>query len=646
MLTVSAEAVARATVMSCGAPQCVEYSHSLSKKSFEDAIETWPVLRRQTHRVITSFWFDTAIGVVIMFNVFVIVAETDMGANCRLTGESCRRAWVEASNGLLLVIYTLEAVARVYVFRKNIKNRPWDLFDISNAILCYLDLLVSLLLADAQVPGLQLLRIVRVGKVLRIIRGLRMFPELFALFQSFLSAMTTMFWGFIMIMTLLLLTAILTVEFIQPISIETFDEDDDCFSAYNTVFEATIYFFQTLMAGDAWGQCTLPIIHKSHATACFFVVSLVLIQLGTINLIMAVVIQKAQEAHANDVETKLNQITMEKKRAESRLNEFCEAMDNDQNGTIGLDELKDFYQSSAEMREVFDTLDMTFEDCESLFNLMDKDHSGDLSYQELVNCIGRANSNDIPRHVMSMKLMLQDIWDGLKNHGFDSMMLLVEELDKVLKGFSPQGLAAAARPKLKRLSCRASEERASRSEFEMQRQRSPATDHYLVSSEKIQLPEDAHDLDSNEGSKEEEDCGQSFDSSEKIQPLRADVASRNASRDEDCEITIERMQSLSAEDCEITIERMQSLSAEVHSAVEALSLLAQTLLQSSEKLITNLPRHADDQSTANVKFLAREEEDDQDSKRIPMDGLEAATCNDGWICQPIRLPFLRESHGT
>eukprot|EP00930_Biecheleria_cincta_P071978 TRINITY_DN5941_c0_g1_i1.p1 TRINITY_DN5941_c0_g1~~TRINITY_DN5941_c0_g1_i1.p1 ORF type:complete len:593 (+),score=112.33 TRINITY_DN5941_c0_g1_i1:39-1817(+) len=592
MLTVSAEAVARATVMSCGAPQCVEYSHSLSKKSFEDAIETWPVLRRQTHRVITSFWFDTAIGVVIMFNVFVIVAETDMGANCRLTGESCRRAWVEASNGLLLVIYTLEAVARVYVFRKNIKNRPWDLFDISNAILCYLDLLVSLLLADAQVPGLQLLRIVRVGKVLRIIRGLRMFPELFALFQSFLSAMTTMFWGFIMIMTLLLLTAILTVEFIQPISIETFDEDDDCFSAYNTVFEATIYFFQTLMAGDAWGQCTLPIIHKSHATACFFVVSLVLIQLGTINLIMAVVIQKAQEAHANDVETKLNQITMEKKRAESRLNEFCEAMDNDQNGTIGLDELKDFYQSSAEMREVFDTLDMTFEDCESLFNLMDK------------------------------------------------------ELDKVLKGFSPQGLAAAARPKLKRLSCRASEERASRSEFEMQRQRSPATDHYLVSSEKIQLPEDAHDLDSNEGSKEEEDCGQSFDSSEKIQPLRADVASRNASRDEDCEITIERMQSLSAEDCEITIERMQSLSAEVHSAVEALSLLAQTLLQSSEKLITNLPRHADDQSTANVKFLAREEEDDQDSKRIPMDGLEAATCNDGWICQPIRLPFLRESHGT
>eukprot|EP00971_Amphidinium_carterae_P015120 298670-Amphidinium_carterae.1 len=44
--------------------------------------------------------------------------------------------------------------------------------------------------------------------------------------------------------------------------------------------KATLIFFQTMVAGDSWGHCTISIINKHPATFLVFASALISVQLG------------------------------------------------------------------------------------------------------------------------------------------------------------------------------------------------------------------------------------------------------------------------------------------------------------------------------------------------------------------------------
>eukprot|EP00930_Biecheleria_cincta_P046291 TRINITY_DN31924_c0_g1_i1.p1 TRINITY_DN31924_c0_g1~~TRINITY_DN31924_c0_g1_i1.p1 ORF type:complete len:370 (-),score=63.57 TRINITY_DN31924_c0_g1_i1:112-1221(-) len=227
-------------------------------------------------------------------------------------------------------------------------------------------------------------------------------------------------------MCLLLMWLILAVEFLHPVAQEVFQEGNECAVAFGSVFDAMLLLFQTLVAGDSWGRCSIDIIKAAPLTALIFAGSLIMIQIGITNLILAVVVEKAQEAHEQDVERRLREIASSKRQAERRLSEMCGHIDNNHDGTIGLPELLAFYDSSEELQDVLSTLDVRKEELTSLFHLMDSDNSGDLSYDELVNCISRADSNDLKRQIMMVKLQVQDVWERIRH----SLQGLIESMSE------------------------------------------------------------------------------------------------------------------------------------------------------------------------------------------------------------------------
>lgn len=394
----------------------------------ESELSRWQKLRQTVFNILESQYFDWCIGAVICFNVAVIIAETNATADCRRHQDlQCEVAWIENSNLALLVIYTLEAAVRVYTYRELILRRGWDMFDLTIVTLSYVDVVLKYLDTDAM-PGVQMLRIFRVAKLLRAARLLRVFPELNVMLRGFISAMSAMFWGLLMILVLTLLWAVLAIEFLQPVAMEVFDDDSHCSKSFNGVLNNMLLLFQTLVAGDGWGECSIRIIESSPVAAPFFGVSLVMIQLGLTNLILAVVLEKAAEAHAADVENKQRQIMKQRKAAEERLTELCQDIDEDEDGTISFDELMAFFISSEELRAIFTTLEIHEEDVPSLFMLMDRDGSGDLTYKELANCIRKADTNDLKRQMMVLKLQVQDVWARIRNQVQDSIQGLHQDV--------------------------------------------------------------------------------------------------------------------------------------------------------------------------------------------------------------------------
>ena len=80
------------------------------------------------------------------------------------------------------------------------------------------------------------------------------------------------------------------------------DVNEFCLAAFSSIFEAIVIYFQTLVAGDSWGQCMIPIVHHHPWTILFFAAALITVTLGFMNLILAVIVDNATKAREGDQE--------------------------------------------------------------------------------------------------------------------------------------------------------------------------------------------------------------------------------------------------------------------------------------------------------------------------------------------------------
>merc|ERR1712137_1107079 len=111
--------------------------------------------------------------------------------------------------------------------------------------------------------------------------------------RGFACAFKAMFWGFVMIFMSLVLFAILTVDLMHAPTSRLNKDNEWCVKAFTSVQDAILFYFQTLVAGDSWGQCVIPLIRDDYKRFMVFAVVLVCVQLGFMNLILSVIVDAA-----------------------------------------------------------------------------------------------------------------------------------------------------------------------------------------------------------------------------------------------------------------------------------------------------------------------------------------------------------------
>jgi len=191
-----------------------------------------------------------------------------------------------------------------------------------------------------------------------------------------------------------------------------------------------LMFFQTLMAGDSWGDCAVPMIQATPWSIIIFGGSLLTVQLGFANLVLAVIVERARQAHEEERQQNLNEQVKKRRDAEVRLLEMCKAIDIDQDGILTLEELMEAYATNEDFRKTLTLLEIDETDLICLFDLMDADRSGDLTYEELISCIHKSETNDLKRQMMMVKLQVQDIWLRIR----DSFLTAQENIINEFKG--------------------------------------------------------------------------------------------------------------------------------------------------------------------------------------------------------------------
>jgi hypothetical protein len=175
---------------------------------------------------------------------------------------------------------------------------------------------------------------------------------------------------------------------------------------------------------------------------------LVSVDLGLMNLILSVIVDKAQQAHQDDLKFQVQEKEEEFQRLKKQLLKVCAQLDDDNSGCLTLDELLTGFDSNPEFHVAMSSMDVQREDISSLFNILDEDGSGHVEYDEFVDQLHKMKTQDahvvlvfIRGHVKDIKVTLANQADQLKQveERLSTYEGRTEEILKILTSLNNDG---------------------------------------------------------------------------------------------------------------------------------------------------------------------------------------------------------------
>lgn len=386
----------------------------------DTGVRIWSFDRIYLAKLIQSQTFETTMGVIIIGNLLLMVYETNRDATCYpdftpetfndCPSRSDALMWLATTNEVLLVIYSIECVLRMYVERTRYLYNKWNHIDLFTVLVGWLTKAIS---AGGSVSFLRIFRVFRLLRAARVLIAIR---EFYLLMSGFISSLRAIFFGSLMLITVIIVWAILVVQVIHPTNAHIlYDGCERCSRGFASVQAASLTLFQTIVAGDSWGQISIPVIEENPIVAPIMLGIVVTIGLGIMNLILAVIVERATEARENDVAQKLKQVDAQREKDMFALARMCREIDEDGSGSLSLEEMLEGCDTIEEFRKMMFTMDLRREDVETLFHVLDVDRSGEVSYLEFCQLLDSCTRRDpamlqsiIKYSVMEVRNMVRD----------------------------------------------------------------------------------------------------------------------------------------------------------------------------------------------------------------------------------------------
>lgn len=365
---------------------------------------------------------EQAAGILIMLNFLVIVLETDfrsvikvgIASQPELDAAAKSLTVLEVVNNVFLGIYSVECIVRLAILRLRFFSSSWNLLDLVLLIFGWTSFVLEILLVPATSSMLRVLRMIRLLRLSRVFVGFR---ELRTLIWGLTQCMKTLFWATGLIFLTLTVWSIVAVEYVTPVMVDIdYGACTWCTAAFQNVMTSNLTFFQ-IISGDGWSTLARPIIDLHPWTAPIFVSVILVVCFGLLNLIIAAIVDTAAQAREADVEV-LAECAMEARdEAWKTFHDLCAQLDTDKDGEICLEELREGLKRDQRLRDYFSVMEVAEEDMVELFELLDEDKSGDLSYEEFHHQLYKMKTLAVKTQLFYVTRYVQHIQRQLDNHG-------------------------------------------------------------------------------------------------------------------------------------------------------------------------------------------------------------------------------------
>jgi len=372
----------------------------------------WTPVRKSIARLLFSQWFDVILGIIIVFHLGLMVRETDIHARGDKT-----EWWMEAMHYTILTVYVLEIFLRAFVVRCAFFRSMINLMDITIVLIDVIIGIPAGFMGGSSMPSLSVIRVLRLLRLLRAFRVLSEFRELQMIISGFIGAMKALGCAALLIAVVLLIWSIIAVEILRPLNDKivadgNYDRCDFCKNAFNSVWLSMLTYFKHVIAGDSWGEVSVPLIKRYPASAVLFVSVVIVMQLGILNLVLSVIVNQAQEAHRQE---EIARTDREFQIARVGLAKIFEEMDSDGSGCLTQSELLNGLDTNQEFSSLLRYMNITRDDVQLTFKMLDFDDSGAVAFEEFVDGLYKMKTESSHTLLMFIRHYVTDVRMKTKN---------------------------------------------------------------------------------------------------------------------------------------------------------------------------------------------------------------------------------------
>eukprot|EP00929_Paragymnodinium_shiwhaense_P117461 TRINITY_DN8805_c0_g8_i1.p1 TRINITY_DN8805_c0_g8~~TRINITY_DN8805_c0_g8_i1.p1 ORF type:complete len:643 (+),score=96.03 TRINITY_DN8805_c0_g8_i1:173-2101(+) len=347
--------------------------------------------RNFARRLVRDPYFEFLSGLVVFLDFLAICRDAD--AKARRDSDLLAVITMNAAMGL----YIFDLALRVFVHGRSVVKHKAHMLDFFIICVSVFEKCLELLHDVTEGSSLLMIRMVRLCRLLRLVRVVKLFSgmkELRRLTQMIATCARTLFWSFLLSFLVMSMWAVAAVELANPVAQKlatqgAWDNCERCGRAFNSVLAANLTFFQTIFAGDSWGELMIPIIEDSPLTAFVFCGALMTLMFGIMQLITAVVVDTFADLRKMDVNTMAAEMEAEEKEEKRFLFEMLGAIDVDCNDEVTWDELADGALRVKDFQDWLRVMDIDQADLERLFQIIDSGRTGQISITEFVDVLYR-----------------------------------------------------------------------------------------------------------------------------------------------------------------------------------------------------------------------------------------------------------------
>jgi hypothetical protein len=402
--------------------------------SEEGHLPGWSPLRIALANMFNKMACDIVLSLAVTFNLIIVIIETD-----DYVSNAPEKSWVTWSNRILLTFYVLECCLRLFTFRSYFFRSRINVVDFA---IIAIDVIVSVLesIVGYLVP-ISMLRLFRLTRLRKSVSIMTMNPELSLLIRGLKDTVKTLFWGTLLIFLMLTMWSILAVQFIHPTVVNiaeettTYDDCTRCPGAYESVMAATLTLFQILVVGDDWASNAIPIIEQKPLSAVYFVAVQVSISIGLMNLLLAVIVDRANAARTEDVKELIKYEKRQKNRMRNRLIDVFAEMDSDGNGYLTLQELRYGFETNVEFATILNAMDVEEEDLDIVYCILEGQNETGVRYDDFVEQLWKLKSQDMHTLLIFIKFYVMDVRNKIISQVGTLESRIAKDYDKIAKDY-------------------------------------------------------------------------------------------------------------------------------------------------------------------------------------------------------------------
>jgi len=363
--------------------------------------------------------FECAAAVLVLINAVFIGAETN-AACTHHHGLPPRVGFVfELGELLFMFLFLTEWCMRIcaHGLRWFIDDPHVCWFDTAMiAIQVSEQVIIYMYNSQQHVPVFSVVRILRLLRIIRLLRLLHLFTDLRLMVDAIYAAASDLFWAGVLVTTGLSASSVLFAR----LALDHEDNSGKLDYFFGSVPRTALTLLEAMIGGISWDEPCMVLFQDVGAVAGMLFISSVTVGLFVLlNVLTGVFIDQAMK-------------TADQEKADQAVSMINRALKNEIEKGMQID-IDTFRQKLDEpgMLSYLEDLNMSPEDADELFRIIDADHSGVISASELVTGLGKLRK---PARIIDVSHLLRDTsrLDGYLRSQLKNIDMIVESVAKRL----------------------------------------------------------------------------------------------------------------------------------------------------------------------------------------------------------------------